>query len=376
VTWLNDRLDALRGPMRPQDFTARTLAALTTNPGCARRAVLDAAGVDKSALAGRTGFAPPAEETHSRLALARGTEFESGVLAEGGAELIALLRDVLGLSMPEVAYAALDAVGEDTGRAVRFAHTRRSLLATASGQGEPGTLFQHPMLRLDVAGAPAYLEPDVVAFQAGGRFHVIEIKSFPVIDDQGDPARVAAAVTQAAVYQLALREMLAEAGYAPDLVADEIILVTPRDFSLRPTASLVDARTKARALHRQLARLRGIEDLLAALPEGVSFDLDADADGRPRRPAEELRAALDHVPARYRPSCLAACELAHLCREEAQCAGSLEFFGPEVGDQLGGVPQVRLALELATGTRHPEPGQEETAEALRHAQGLWEGLRP
>ena len=45
------RLDALRGPVPPRSHDARTIAALTVNPGCSRRAVLDAAGVDKRKLA-------------------------------------------------------------------------------------------------------------------------------------------------------------------------------------------------------------------------------------------------------------------------------------------------------------------------------------
>src|SRR5438270_10649604 len=44
---IGDRLAELRGPVPPRHHDARTIAALTANPGCARRAVLDAAGVDK-----------------------------------------------------------------------------------------------------------------------------------------------------------------------------------------------------------------------------------------------------------------------------------------------------------------------------------------
>ncbi|MEV0156009.1 hypothetical protein AB0H57_20020 [Micromonospora sp. NPDC050686] len=76
-----------------------------------------------------------------------------------------------------------------------------------------GTLFDHPLLRLEVAGQQAYLEPDLIAFQHAGRFHVVEIKSFAVIDGRADPGKVAAAAIQAAVYVLAMRRMLEEAGY-------------------------------------------------------------------------------------------------------------------------------------------------------------------
>ena len=56
MTATDARLDSLRGGTAPLSFTARTIAALTANPGCARRALMDAAGADKTALATHAGF--------------------------------------------------------------------------------------------------------------------------------------------------------------------------------------------------------------------------------------------------------------------------------------------------------------------------------
>ena len=56
MTATDARLDSLRGSTAPLSFTARTIAALTANPGCARRALMDAAGADKAALATHVGF--------------------------------------------------------------------------------------------------------------------------------------------------------------------------------------------------------------------------------------------------------------------------------------------------------------------------------
>lgn len=67
-------------------------------------------------------------------------------------------------------------------------------------------------MHLTVAGQRVYLEPDLIAFQLAGRFHVVEIKSFAVIDGQADASKVSAAATQAAVYVLAMRQLLTEAG--------------------------------------------------------------------------------------------------------------------------------------------------------------------
>jgi hypothetical protein len=197
VTNIEARLDQIRGAVPPRNHNARTIAALTSNPGCARRAIMDAAGVDKQGVASCAGF--PAPFGQSQFAIARGNAFEAQVKANGCAELLRLLRDQLGLPVPEVSYDDLEEVGGNTSRELR--HTRtRSLLARAAVSGaDAGTLFDHPLLRLAVAGRHVYLEPDLIAFQLHGQFRVVEIKSFAVIDGQADGDKVAAAATQSAV---------------------------------------------------------------------------------------------------------------------------------------------------------------------------------
>lgn len=43
------RLAMIRGKAAPKSHNARTIAALASNPGCARRAIMDAAGVEQRA---------------------------------------------------------------------------------------------------------------------------------------------------------------------------------------------------------------------------------------------------------------------------------------------------------------------------------------
>lgn len=62
------RLARIRGRALAKTHNARTIAALASNPGCARRAILDAAGVDKQRIAAYAGF--PAPFGQSRFALA------------------------------------------------------------------------------------------------------------------------------------------------------------------------------------------------------------------------------------------------------------------------------------------------------------------
>lgn len=362
MTDVKARLDRLRGSVPPRDHDARTIAALTTNPGCARRGVLDAAGIDKGLLAGHAGF--PAPFGQSQYAITRGNAFEAQVKADGCAELLRLLRDRLGLPIPEVAYHDLDTVGGRTGRDVRYQRTRGLLRRALDDPGDAGTLFDHPMLRLEVAGQLAHLEPDVIAFRVRGRFHIVEIKSFAVVDGQAEPDQVAAAARQAAVYVLALRAMLAEFGAPDDAVSHEIVLVTPENFANRPTATMIDVRPQLAVLTRQLARMTRVDRIVDALPDGLTLDPAAYDDGA------QMAAAVQTIDARYAPDCMSSCELALLCRDEAHACGSTGVLGRAVRDDLGGIESVRTALALATGEIDAAADLAETAAQLRTAARL------
>jgi hypothetical protein len=360
------RLDQIRGAVPPRNHNARTIAALTSNPGCARRAIMDAAGVDKQRLATCAGFAAPFGQ--SQFAITRGNSFEAQVKANGCAELLRLLRERLGLPIREVSYDDLEEVGGNTSLQVR--HTRsRSLLARAAASGaEAGTLFDHPLLRLAVAGRHVYLEPDLIAFQLHGQFRVVEVKSFAVIDGQADGDKVAAAATQSAVYVLALRELVADLGFAPQTVSHDAVLVCPENFSNAPVATVLDVRKQLTVLHRQLSRLERIDSLLELLPPGLSFDPQVDESGIARRPADDLAAAVRAVPFRYVPECLASCEMCFFCRDEAR--GTTAALGRDVRDDLGAVETVHAALGLADGTLTPAEEQAEAAAMLRAAARL------
>ncbi|WP_042374657.1 hypothetical protein [Streptacidiphilus neutrinimicus] len=364
---VDDRLAALRGSSRRLPYSARSLAALENNPRCTLRALLDSSGSDKAAIAARAGFPSPFGQ--STFALARGNAFEAMVKANGCAELLRVLRETLHLTLPEVGYIDLNDVGGDGRPDVRHARTTHLLVRAALGQGD-STLYDHPMLRLVVGGHEVFLEPDLVAFRIDDRFHVVEIKSFPIIDEQASPAQVRSATTQACAYVIALRAMLEQAGIGPQAVSDQIILVAPKDFTNRPTAAFVDARKQVATLTRQLERIARIGDLVELLPEGLTFDLNLDADDRPRRPAEELTEALDQVDATYRPDCLNHCEMAFYCRSRARANASLDVLGPAVREQLGGIDTATMALGLARGQLAPTDDQTEMAVALRHAARL------
>jgi hypothetical protein len=357
----DQRLGRLRGRALPLNHNARTISALAANPGCSRRALMDAAGVDKQKIAAHVGY--PAPFGQSRFAITRGNAFEAQVKDNGAAQLLTLLREHLGLDVAEVAYTDLGDIGGNPARELRHVRTRHGLTGADHG---PRTLFDHPLLRLRVGGRHAYLEPDLIALRLDGSFHVIEIKSFPVIDGQADPAKVASAAIQSAVYVRALRDLIAEAGGDPGRVSHQTILVAPRDFASQPVATSLDVRRQLGVLDRQLVRLAKIEDLLDLYPETLTFDLDPGEDGTPRRPPKELTAALTVVPANYSPECLGTCELCFACRDEA--AGSTGALGKSIREDLGGIEYDAQALALARGQLPSADRAEIAAQLLRAAQ--------
>lgn len=350
------RLHSIRGSGVAKRHNARTVAALTGNPGCARRAVLDAAGVDKEKVARYVGF--PAKFGQSQFAITRGNAFEAQVKANGFAELLLLLREVLGLEIREVGTTDLEEVGGNTSQEVRHRRSRQMLTAVASDPDAAATFYDHPLLTLDVGGNDVYLEPDLVAFHHEGVFHVVEIKSFAVVDDQADGRKVAAAAMQSAVYVLALRRLLGE-----DKVSHELVLICPKDFSNQPVATKVDVRKQLIVLAHQLSRLTRIERLVDALPPALTLDLLPDDDGRPTRPPSEVVDALSRIEARYSPDCLAKCEMAFFCRQEAR--GCTATLGLNVREELGGVETVDEALGLADGSLIAGDDQAEAAARLR-----------
>ncbi|APY88145.1 hypothetical protein DCW30_06050 [Streptomyces alfalfae] len=336
-TALRQRLAELRGPDVPaRPLDARALAALAANPGCSRRSLLDGAGVDKTVLAQSLGA--PSGFGQSQFAFMRGNAFEARVKADGGAELLRLTHRFLGGGPEPVpggsAVPDLAAAGPE-GRAARTALALRE--ATAS---DGWTLLDHPMLALDVAGTPAFLEPDAVVVHPDGGWTVVEIKSFPMIDGSADAAKVGAAARQSAVYALALEQVAARIEPAPE-IHHHVLLVCPKDFSNLPTASAIDVRKQLSVTRRQLARLTRVEDIAAELPEGTTFDV--------RRPAAELTAAVEAVPAAYAPECLSACELAFHCRARAREQGEVTALGRSIRGELGGLTSIDDVLSAASG---------------------------
>ncbi|MFE4606755.1 hypothetical protein ACFRK5_00140 [Streptomyces niveus] len=341
-------LDRLRGDERRQPYTARKITALTVNPGCERRAVLDAAGVDKQKLALRLGQPMPFGQ--SPLAITRQRAFDDQLKAYGYAELITLLRAELGVPVEEAAVADLNTVGENADLPPRAAETKNLLRAIAEDR-EYRLILDHPILTLDVAGTTAYLEPDAVSHRIGDQLHVVLVRSFAAVDGQANAGKVAEAAKQAAVYVLAIRQTLQASGLPIDLVSDRFLLVLPKDFTNRPYGRLVDLRQQLDAVQYQLDRLATVESRAAALSPEATLDLSHNAEGQPAASADQLLRTVEELPRLYGPRCLDMCELSRYCRDSAVNEHDPSHLGSGVRDSLPGLENTSTALAFARGER-------------------------
>ncbi len=272
---LRQRLAELRGPaVPPKALDARALAALAANPGCDRRALLDGAGVDKAQLADALAV----RLRPVQFAFMRGNAFEARVKADGGAELLRLVHEKLdpGAEPPAAGVVPdLSAVGPE-GRAAG-AGARPAEATTAAAW----TLLDHPMLALDVAGSPAFLEPDAVVVHPDGSWTVSPRSSPSDAGQLRGPGEGRRARPPVRGLVLALEEVAARSGRGqgawrrggrhrprrpPPGPAG-----LPKDFSNLPTASAVDIRKQRAVTRRQLARLTRVEDIADTLPEGTCF---------------------------------------------------------------------------------------------------------
>ena len=369
ATQLEKRLAELRSDFDAVRPNARTIAALRDNPGCAARRVLDAAGIDKSELANRLGR--PGQEGQSRFAIQRGDRFEKDIKANAFAVAIDLLRrdgfelDEIRLLLLRDLYPIDGAGDQDEMLAKRAAETRSAITAMAQGKRGSYNLVDGGALEWDFGGAVARLETDGLAWRFKDQIHVVEVKSFPLVDGRADAGKVGATAWQGAVYIAAIQDLLEAEGLSIDLVSQELILMLPRNTALVPTMIKVDVTRHVRTLRRLLAGRESIDELMDRLPAGLSLEMDGlDEEHQGERVAEVLR----KIGTSYAPSCLESCALARYCREQAREAHDPCHLGIEVRGSLAGVSSTTRAMRLADGGL-PKEGEKDTARVLAGVHG-------
>jgi hypothetical protein len=358
-------LAALRGTLKQKSPNARTLAAIRANPACNARRVLDAAGVDKAALADRLGS--PVPEEQSKFALQRGNRFERLVKDDNYGELIRLLREADFPAEPPRILQLRDLYPINTRKpaialAKRASETRKAIVSMAEGREDAYNLIDGGALEWNFGGAIARLEADGIAWRIGDQIRIVEIKSFPIVDGRADSEKVGGAVWQMAVYVAAIVDLLEAEGLSPDMISKEALLVCAKNTSLVPTVVKVDVTAQERTLRRMLARRATIPTILGSLEPGVTLDTigmtEDDA-------AEHIANVLEALGTSYDSSCLSTCPLAIHCRETARVSGS-----PACADlDIGSVRSIGRALELSEGAP-PDSSEEDIAAQLQRAARL------
>jgi hypothetical protein len=347
---VDPRLVQLRGNLPQSPASARAVAALTENPGCSRRRVIDAAGIPAHVIADRVGF--PATRGQSPFAITSGNSFEDQLKTRSKyAQLAEALRPFVDLPEEGLRVEDLNNVGRildpQAWKDERVRRTNQVLARLADGAPDAPHIVDHPMLVLDLAGSRVYLEPDALAFRVGSELELVEIKSYPVIDGQADPQKVSATAGQSAVYLLALRAALQALGKDPDILRWSVILVAPRNFGRYATAHRVPLRKKAMSIQRVLDRAQPAVDVLAALPTGFTVDVDPDLTLPTDERAQRTAGQLGLLAPLFVPECLSSCDLAGFCRDEAIRCDNPSRLGRQVRDTLGNVDQLNEALTLA-----------------------------
>lgn len=356
--------------------SARSTAALLSNPACERRTVLDAGRVDLVKLAERLGA--PAQFGQSPFAIGQGNRFEERIKADGYASLVTAINDLLGIfeGVEDLRSVNLERVGNLRGRELvkaRAARTADVLEAIAKGEPDAPHVVDHGVTTLEVGGNTVYLEQDALAFRVGEHLRICEIKGFPIIDGTASPTKVGAAARQTAVYVASIQDTLAARGFDLALVSSEVVLVCPKNFSITPTAVLVDVDREVRALRRQLRRRVNVSSIAAriradAKNDGVDLDvLLATAKASElgtKADQEAAQGIVDQLPFHYVPECLSDCDLARHCRSCSVAADQPARLGGDVSALLGSVDTIADAIDLIDGAE-PSPDQAEVADLLR-----------
>lgn len=373
-------LDKIRGSLPRARANARSVAALTQNPGCTRRRVIDSAGVAAHQLAEKLGH--PTPRGQSPFAIEGGNRFEDRLKRRSGYELLVeALAPYVDLPTPP------NLIVEDVNRVGRLkdaqawmdARVNRTddvLTRIARGDDDAPHVVDHPVLRFDLAGVAVNLEPDALAFRVGDMLELVEIKSYPIIDGQADPAKLSATAGQASVYHMALRATLERLGFDPDILEWSVILVAPRNFGRTPVAHRIPLRKKSMALSRVLNAVPRTPDVLSGLPEDLTFDVDPGEELGDDAARALLAAAVSTVPAFYLPECAQNCDMAKFCRQEVWESDDPARLGRQARDNLAGVHSLADALNLARSA--PGTVDEDLADvavALRDAYAALERAR-
>lgn len=358
-------LDTIRGDAPRKTPTVSALATFAAHTDCPTATLAFAAGVDLDRLPRGTEYEMPFGQ--SPYSFTRGEMFERLVKKDRYALLLKLLREELGFSVADAKVVDLRSSypRNREGLRLRAHETRRLIAEITRGEPEAVNVIDGAVLTTTIGGTVAYFEADSLAARLEGRIHVGEIKSFPVVDGRGDPAKIGAALDQAAMYAHLTKETVVAIGADPDIVSPDALLITPKNVGLTPTLSIVGVERRIARAGKLLAAAPDVDELLARVGPGSGFAAAFDGAGDEPTRVAAIHELLDSVGTHYKPECLKDCGFAHVCRERAFAGADPVMLGSRVLRELPGVHSLERAAELGAGT---PPSQTERAAAEQLAR--------
>lgn len=347
---MTDSLRQFRGDFPEVRLTARRVAAVVEAPGCERRTILDAAGVDTTKLA---GFITDHLDRQSPKAMSRAAQFQRVLDAHGRAEILRLARLHLGLELPEVLTRNMADIADGaklgTGETLRAVKTRHEIRRILRNEPRAYNMLINPVTPLQVGPRTAWLQQDALAFAEAGRLSLVMVKTFDCLDGEADPAKVGQASREAAAHILSLQELAASLGFSRDRVSTQMLLILPSDLTFRAVGLLIDVAPQVAQLQRRLSQVPDADALLATLDLGTSLPSYA---SRTEELAEQAREVVERLPFRFGDGCQ-QCPMFRICRDEAQAARSTARLGSAVAGACGEIGSVDEALALVEGERAP-----------------------
>ena len=206
------RLDAIRGSSPRRSPNVRVLADFSQNTDCRLATLGFAAGVDFGNLLRGTSF--QSAFTHSPFAVTRGLSFENMLRENNYALTLDLVRGPLGLPA-KGAHAVNLREGFPAGPGrmpARLKKTQDLMQQILRGETAAPHWLDGSVLRCGVGGIEAFFEADALGRGSVGPIRIVEVKSFPKVDDRIDPDQLGSALDQSALYVMLSREAIAQLG--------------------------------------------------------------------------------------------------------------------------------------------------------------------
>lgn len=330
----------LRGRLPREGLKARGIERVARNPDCDRLAALTLASVSPATYA-KSILGEEVSDARSPLALAAGNHFESKLLADQAAGLVALYTAAGRLPPQGVTVVDLSSAGStrrEDGREKVRAATRALITRALSGETVPDVVLK-PRMVLTVAGSAHEVEPDALVW-TDGFYRVVEIKAYPDRGGRTDPEDLRGACRQAAVGVVALRALVTELGHTDscDRVPSAGDLVFQRPGSSEGRLHPMTLAGEVDSLQRLLAALPSRLAEIVAMTRGASIDDPA---------------VLLALPKRWQGGCATTCALAGRCRGEMSACADPALLGEAAREGLAGVGSVVVALDLVRGKRVP-----------------------